>query len=96
MTVTIDLTAEQYARIQEAARHSGRNPSEVASDIVTKHLPDIEAPMAKDPMLALFEQWDEEDADMTPDEIEAENKNWETFKANINAERARAGSRLVY
>lgn len=49
-----------------------------------------------DPTLALFAQWDKEDAAMTPEEIAEENRTWEEFKANLNAERDRAGARRVF
>ena len=41
-------------------------------------------------------QWEKEDAEMTPEEIAEENRTWEEFKANINAERDRAGARRVF
>ena len=43
-------------------------------------------------MLALFAKWDEEDSCMTDAEVSDENRAWEEFKANINAERDSAGA----
>ena len=41
----------------------------------------------EDPTLALFAEWDKEDAQMTPEQIADEAREWEQFKNNLNAER---------
>lgn len=47
-------------------------------------------------MLALFAQWELEDATMSPEQIAEEARQWKEFKANLNAERDRAGARRVF
>src|SRR5438094_123950 len=46
--------------------------------------------------LELFERWRKEDAAMTPEEVEQERADWEELKANLNAERDRAGARRLF
>ncbi|HZT43562.1 MAG TPA: hypothetical protein VFA07_15465 [Chthonomonadaceae bacterium] len=97
MNLIIDFTPEQEARLNAAAQHEGIAPAEVVKKLVDEHLPAIaKVEKEQDPLLALFDQWEKEDADMTPDEIAAENRQWEEFKANINAERDRAGARRIF
>lgn len=94
MTLTLDLTPTEQARLDAAARQQGLAPDAVLHGLMDAHLPPAED--EADPMLALFAAWAEEDAHMTPEEIAEENRTWEEFKANINAERDRAGARRVF
>jgi hypothetical protein len=97
MTWTINLTPEQDAMIEAAAQKAGVEPAEFVRKIVADHLPAVPpAQTDEDPTLALFKKWAEEDAKMTPEEVEAERKMWEEFERNINAERERAGMRKLY
>jgi hypothetical protein len=97
MTLTIELHPDEEARLAAAARREGVEPAELIRKLVVAHLPPIPSNEdEEDPTLALFAQWDREDALMTPEEIEAEQRQFEQFKQNINAERARAGSRIIY
>jgi hypothetical protein len=97
MTLTIELNAEEEARLAEAARQEGVAPAELARKLVTEHLPALsKGGEEQDPTLALFAQWDKEDAQMTPEEVEEARRDFEEFKRNINAERERAGSRILY
>ena len=97
MTLTITLSPEEEQRLAAAARARGVPPQECARELLSKYLPppppDDET---TDPMLALFAQWAEEDANMTPEEIAEEDRDWEEFKKNINAERDRAGARRIF
>lgn len=94
MTLTIDLSPAEEARLEAAARQKGLQPTAIIKELLTEHLPP--ATPAEDPMLALFARWDEEDAQMTPQEIAEENRSWEQFKDNVNAERDRTGARRVF
>ena len=96
MTLVIELSPEEEARLAAAAEREGLLPSELARKLVTQNLPPTPPGGAEDPTLALFAQWEKEDANMTPEEIEQERRLWEEFKANINAERDRAGARRVF
>jgi hypothetical protein len=95
MTHTVDLTPDEEARLATAAREEGLSPEEILRRLVTEHLPAV-GETAVDPTLALFAQWEREDAQMTTEEISEENRQWEEFKANVNAERERAGARPVF
>lgn len=95
MTLTIDLSPTEEALIAAAARQKGLEPAALVKALVAEHLPaSVHAP--EDPTLALFAQWAQEDARMTPEEIAEENRTWEEFKTNLNAERDRAGARRVF
>ena len=54
-----------------------------------------EHPAEENPTIALFARWDQEDSAMTS-EIEEARREAEDFKRNINAQRARAGARIIY
>jgi hypothetical protein len=96
MSLIIQLTPGEEARLEAAARREGLDPAEFARKLVAERLPPLAPDQKEDPTLALFAQWDREDADMTPEEIEEANRETEEFKQNINAERRRAGSRIMY
>ena len=96
MSVTIELSLEEEQRLNEAARQQGIDPAELARHLITESLPLRGKSEPEDPTIALFEQWDQEDALMTPDEIEEAKREFEEFKQSINAERTRAGSRIIY
>lgn len=96
MTVTIELTPEQEQQLREAARLEGLDPAELAKRLVTERLPSLAAnEPEQDPTLALFAQWEKEDADMTPEEIEQERHLWEAFQQDINATRHAQGMRQL-
>jgi ABC-type oligopeptide transport system substrate-binding subunit len=80
-------------QIRQRSRAERRRLIEIAERDLDKEAP---APTNEEPTLALFAKWKEEDSKMTADEIEAEKVSWEEFKANINAERDRAGARRVF
>jgi hypothetical protein len=97
MTIAIELAADVERRLIEAARSEGVDPADLASKVLADHLPETKKLTAEnDAMLALFDKWDREDANMTPEEIEEEKRSWEEFKRNINEERDRAGARRVF
>ena len=96
MTLTIELTPEQAARLAAAAREKGAAPEEYAHQLLAEHLPPIPPDETEqDPTLALFARWEQEDAHMTPEEIEQERKLWEEFERDINATRQAMGMRLL-
>src|SRR5437016_14666341 len=97
MTLTLELDPNEEVRLAAAARQEGLAPAELARRLVVEHLPSVtENSEEEDPTLALFAQWEKEDAQMTPAEIEEARREFEEFKQGINAERARAGARLIY
>ena len=96
MTLNIDLSPEQEARLRAVAQSEGLAPSEIVKKLLTERLRSVSEYEESDPTLALFAQWDKEDQNITPAEIAEENRTWEEFKANINAERDRAFARRVF
>ena len=93
MSITIELTPAEEARLQAAAASRGVSVTECARRLLTAHLP----PCASgDRTLELFAQWAAEDATDDPAEIARRNREWEEFRANTNATRAAAGSRPLY
>ncbi len=96
MTLNIELTPEQEARLTAIAQREGIDPAEVVKKLLAEYLPSTSQDEERDPMLALFAQWDKEDQDMTSAEVAEENRTWEEFKSNINAGRVRADARRVF
>jgi hypothetical protein len=96
MALIIHLTPSEEARLEEAARREGLDPAELARKLVAERLPPLAPDQEEDQTLTLFAQWDREDAAMTPEEIEEAKREAEEFKRSINAERARAGARIMY
>lgn len=91
MTLTIELTSAEEARLVAAARQEGMPPAELARKLVTDHLQ--QTAKASDPTLALFAQWESEDAQMTPEEMDQERRLWEKFEVGINETRRALGMR---
>jgi hypothetical protein len=96
MTLTIELTPTEEAQLTAAARQAGIPPTELARKLVTEHLPAVTPDIPEDPTLALFAQWDADDAQMTPEEVTEAQRDYTEFTRRMNAERARAGARLLY
>lgn len=96
MTLTIELTPTEETQLTAAARQAGLAPAVFARRLVTEHLPPPLPDTPEDPTLALFAQWDADDAQMTPAEMAEAQRDFEAFSQQMNAERARAGARLLY
>ena len=101
MTLKIELTPEDEAKLCSAARVRGLDPSELARKLDFENLPPVPEtgafePPDKDATIALIQQWIDEDATDDPEEIAAAERELEEFKAAMNAERVRAGARLLY
>ena len=96
MTLTIELTPTEEAQLTAAARLAGLAPTELARKLVMEHLPAATPDIPEDPTLALFAQWDADDAQMTPEEVAEAQRDYTEFTRRMNAERARAGARRLY
>ena len=96
MTLTIELTPTEEAQLTAAARQAGLDPAALARKLVTEHLPPLTPAPPEDPTLALFAQWDADDAQMTPEDIAAAQRDYDVFTQRMNAERTRAGARILY
>ena len=96
MSLTIELTAAEHARLAAAAEPEGLAPAELVRKVLTDYLPSLAAePQPEDPTLALFRQWEEEGTARTPEEAARENELWEQFQANVNETRAALGMRKL-
>lgn len=96
MALTIDLTSEEEAHLSAVARQKGIRPQELARELLINNLPPLlESRVAEDPTLSLFAQWEEEDARMTLEEAEQENRLWAEFEKNVNDSRKAMGMRTL-
>ena len=96
MTLTIELTPIEEAQLTAAACQAGMDPAELARKLVTAHLPPTTPDTPEDPTLALFAQWDTDDAQMTPEDIAEGQRDYVVFTQQMNTERARVGARILY
>ena len=96
MILTIELTPKEEAQLTAAAHQEGLEPATLARRLITEHLPLVTPATPEDPTLALFAQWDADDAQMTPEDIAEAQRDYDAFTQQMNAERARAGARILY
>ncbi len=98
MTLTIDLTPAEEARLAAAARRAGLAPTEAARRLVTEHLPlvETEGDARNAASIALLQSWLAEDATDDPEEIRRAEEELAEFKRSMNANRAATGERLLY
>ncbi len=100
MTVIIDLTPAEEARLAAAARNAGLAPAEAARKLVTDHLPPAEREEEpRGTAAALLRGWLRDEATDDPAQIQKAQKAQEEldeFKRSINANRAATGERLPY
>ena len=107
MTLTIELTPEQEAKLAAAARRQKIAPQAVIQKLVTL-LPPAE-PISRDQpqftssvdpendaSIALLNSWLAEDATDDPSAIKAAEEDLAEFKRNMNAPRKEAGARLLF
>ena len=101
MTLTINLTPAEEARLAAAARQEGLDPSELVRRLVTERLPpasnvqpEIDAENAA--AIALLQSWLEKEATDDPEEIREAEKELEALKKNLNANRAATEERLLF
>lgn len=90
----IDLTQAEEVRLHTAEQQNRVNSTELAYKLVGEQLP-IEKREAQEPTLALFAQWNQEDASMTPEQVEAERFLWDQFETDINHVRCASGMRTL-
>ena len=92
MILTLELPPEVEAALAEDARRGGTTPERIIADALKRQYvaPAVAPAAAKKPvsaMIALFAQWDAEDATDDPAEIARRNRAWEMTKANLEANR---------
>ncbi len=93
MTVTIELSTEEEARLCAAARSAGTGPEECAKRLLTAQLFSLRG---EDSTLAPFSEWDAEDATEDPDELAARNREWENLKHDLNKNRRAVGAEPLF
>ena len=93
MTLTLDLTPEEEARLQAAARKAGVDVAECARRVLTQHLLRAAPGQATRDLLRA---WAVEDATDDPEEIRRAEEELARFKEAMNETRAAAGARLLY
>ena len=93
MTLTIDLSPAEEAKLKAAARQKGLEPVAIIKQLVAERLP--EPRPEDDATLTLFAQWAEEAKAMTPEESEQEQRLWEQFEIGINESREASGMRRL-
>jgi hypothetical protein len=93
MTLTIELTPDEEARLSAAAREAGIDAAECARRLLVESLP---PPLPDQATLDLLRAWREEDATDDPEEIAAAEEELRAFKQAMNAPRVAAGARLLY
>ena len=98
MTLTIDLTPAEEARLAAAVRRTGAEPADVMRKLVTEHLPpaETEGDARNAASISLLQSWLVEDATDDSNEICRAEEELAEFKHNMNANRAATGERLVY
>lgn len=81
MAVTVEFPPDVEMRLGRAAHERGVAPDELVRRLVEENLP---AP-GYDAILALFAQWEAEDATDDPAELAARQAEWEELRANLEA-----------
>ena len=91
MTLTIELTPEQEARLADAARKERLDPTILASKWIEEHLPPVQAQVTPDAenqaVIDLLRSWREEDATDDEEELERRDKETQIFLHNLQTNR---------
>ncbi|HLK58857.1 MAG TPA: hypothetical protein VKU00_19950, partial [Chthonomonadaceae bacterium] len=97
MSLMIDLTPEEEARLSELAKQEGLPPEEYVRRRLLADLIRGAGPDPKGEALARqMEAWIEEDSAATPEELEAREAEWQQLKADLNANRKASGERRLF
>jgi hypothetical protein len=93
MTLTVELTPEEEARLHDLAREAGIDANECARRLLIRHLTSASPGQAT---RELLRAWREEDATDDPNQILQAEEELTAFEDAMNATRAAAGARLLY
>ena len=103
MSLTIELTSTEEARLSSAAQRTGLSPADLVKKLLSEHLPadslteesELDAKlrgwqeqdgvklMPEVSAQSLFAKWAEEDASMTDEERDAEDRLWEKIEEGL-------------
>jgi hypothetical protein len=86
MTLTIELAPETERRLRRNALANGKSVQEYLLHLLSE-LPEAPTPSEYEATLALFQQWADEDAALTPEEAAREDADWQRIEANLQANR---------
>lgn len=86
MTLTIQLTPDAERRLRQNAIASGKTVEQYIEQLL-RELPEAPAPSEHETTVALFQQWAEEDARLTPEEAARDDDDWQQIETNILANR---------
>ena len=100
----IDKWVREYGSAAGANSPQSSDPQEHVRALLTQWQAADQTPLidtvkpreGETPTEALFRQWEEEDAAMTPDDQEADTKLWMEYQQGINEERIRNGMQPVF
>ena len=93
MTVTIELSSEEAARLRSASHSAGIPVADCVRQLLAEHLPARPAGQATRDLIA---GWLKEDATDDPVEIQQAEEELAEFKRSLNESRAEAGARLLF
>ena len=89
MSITIELSPEEEARLRLEAERTG-------TDLATWARQRVLEKKKNSGLLELLKQFEEEDALLSPEEREANTRDWEELKQGLNANRAEEGRPPVF
>jgi hypothetical protein len=93
ITLAIELTDDEAARIKARAQAEGK----AVEEVIRRMIADMPAlPERQREAVALLDSWIAEDAAMSEDERHEADREWEDFQANMNANRVLEGRSAVY
>ena len=87
MTLTLELPPEVESALAEDARHHGTTPEQFVLDSLRQKYAAQGVPKPDNAMLALFAQWDAEDATDDPEELARRQREGDELMANLAANR---------
>lgn len=93
MSINVELTPEEEARLRAAARRQGLAAEECARRMIAANL--VDEPPAYT-TAELFALWAAEDATDDPEELAARQREWEELRDALNATRREAGARILF
>lgn len=85
--MTISLTADLEARLNQEAARRGLTPSDYAVELLERSLPGPPSGHPNQATLDLLAKWDQEDATDDPEEIARRQREAEEFMQNLNRNR---------
>ena len=101
MTLIIELDPQLEAKLAAAAKRKGLAEPKYLMKLLKDDLGNqvdesrAEQRVKNQSTIELFAKWREEDANMTPEEIEEDNRIQKEFEADINQSRMEQGMRLL-